>query len=900
MKIESLELTGFKSFADTTHFDFTKRFTAVVGPNGSGKSNVADGIRWVLGEQSLKLLRAKSSADLIFGGSEKLGKLGVAHVELTLDNSDGAFPLDYKTVVLSRKLFRDGENEYKINGAKVRLQDVVMLLAQAKFGQKSYAVIGQGMITQFLNSTPQERKIFFDEATGVREYQIKRDQSINKLIRSEEHLAQSETVLAEIEPHLQSLERLVKRLEQREKVEVELRDVWVRFYGMQWNALSEEQTELRGREQVLVKDIAAAEKTLETLQQKSDALAAESSRSERYSELQQQYNALLEAKGRIVKDQAVLKAKIEVEHERQGQLSLVWLERKEDELRAGVREAEETLRGLQAEMTQALALENRLQKQQTTLLRDIKEEEASTTALREQLMTSQHALSMEEVKTELDSLFAEQEVFLSALLATSTMAEFQKMQQTAKRIAKRFAVFMDTLNSDNREAVEELRVELKQKEAVVEKLIAEKQALEQQMQTAKITIAQIDSRKTIAEKQLTSTTASLTDVERERKAESSTSTDSRDKNMAAWSQQMAVFETEITKTDSEMNAIRAHIDAFNQEEEAKKTSLLAIQADMRSAQRTVNNLSSERNTLDIRLAKIETRKEDIVASLTREVPTDLHQTIFSYTPESLDNRGELEKRMIALTRKLEAIGTVDEETVNEYNATQERYTFLKDQITDLDKTITELEVIIDELDKTIHTQFQRNFKKINESFNDFFSILFEGGSGTLSLLTEEELPETEESTTQEGNENNAEQSEQAREFIGKKKKKQKLISGIDVVVNPPRKKITNIASLSGGEKSLVAVALLCAIIDNNPAPFVVLDEVEAALDEENSEKLAAILKELSKKTQIIIITHNRVTMRQADMLYGVTVGKEGKSHILSVELKDAEQMVEAESPEVIK
>ncbi len=894
MKIESLKLTGFKSFADTTSFDFTKQFTAVVGPNGSGKSNVADGIRWVLGEQSLKLLRAKSSSDLIFGGSEKLGKLGVAHVELTLDNSDKMFPLDFEQIVISRKLFRDGENEYRVNGSKVRLQDIVMMIAQAKFGQKSYAVIGQGMITGFLNSTPQERKIFFDEATGVREYQIKRDQSINKLIRSEDHLVQSETVLAEIEPHLQSLERLVKRLEQRERVEADLRGVWTRFYGMQWAALSAEHADLKKREGMLAKEISAAEKTIEELQQKSDALAQESSRSERYSELQQQYNVLLEKKGQIVKNQAVLKAKVEVEHERQGQLSLVWLERKEDELRAQVRNAQETLRQLQAELTQQTAVEQRLSKQQKALERDIQEEESATKALREKITVNQHALSMDEVKVELDSLFAEQEAFLSALLATSTMGEFQKMQQTAKRIAKRFAAFMDTLNSDNREIVEELRVELKQKESILEKLVAEKRAIESQVQTTKITLAQIDSRTTIAREQQTSAEANLSDVEKQRATESAQNTNSRSEDVAAWNSQLQTFDTEITKTDKEMNAIRAHIDSFNQEEEAKKTALLAIQSDMRSANRSANNLTSERNTLEIRLAKIETRKEDIVAALNREVPQELHAAIFEYKAESHDNRGELEKQMIALTRKLEAIGTVDAETVNEYNATQERYTFLKDQITDLDKTITELEVVIDELDKTIHTQFQRNFKKINDSFHDFFKVLFDGGTAQLSLLTQEDIAESEVEATEAGTD--AETAEAKREFLGRKKKKQKLVSGIDVVVNPPRKKITNIAALSGGEKSLVAVALLCAIIDNNPSPFVVLDEVEAALDEENSEKLAAILKELSKKTQIIIITHNRVTMRQADMLYGVTIGQEGKSHILSVELKDAEQLVEADTP----
>lgn len=252
MKLEKLVVQGFKSFADKTVFDFNTPFTAIVGPNGSGKSNVADALRWVMGEQSMKLLRAKSATELIFGGSHTLGRLGMAHVELHFDNRDNTFPLEYNKVVISRKLFRSGESEYTINGAKVRLQDVVMLLAQAKFGQKSYAVIGQGAITEFLNSTPQERKIFFDEATGVREFQIKRDQAINKLIRTEDHLAQTETLLSEITPHLASLERMVKRLEKRERVEAELREVQVRFFGMQWSELSDELVTLNKKQGSIV------------------------------------------------------------------------------------------------------------------------------------------------------------------------------------------------------------------------------------------------------------------------------------------------------------------------------------------------------------------------------------------------------------------------------------------------------------------------------------------------------------------------------------------------------------------------------------------------------------------------------------------------------------------------
>ncbi|KKW31676.1 MAG: Chromosome partition protein Smc, partial [Candidatus Uhrbacteria bacterium GW2011_GWA2_52_8d] len=170
MHLTKLELQGFKTFAKKTELSFlppsSQRcpITAVVGPNGSGKSNLADAIRWVLGEQSLKLLRGKESQDVIFSGSEGKGRAGFAQVSLSLNNEDGSMPIDYTHVTITRRLYRDGTSEYLLNESPVRLADIQLLLAQANVGQRSYSVVGQGMIDHILVSTPEERKSFFDDA----------------------------------------------------------------------------------------------------------------------------------------------------------------------------------------------------------------------------------------------------------------------------------------------------------------------------------------------------------------------------------------------------------------------------------------------------------------------------------------------------------------------------------------------------------------------------------------------------------------------------------------------------------------------------------------------------------------------------------------------------------------
>ena len=194
MFLQKLELQGFKTFAKKTSLAFhgpksgDHALTTIVGPNGSGKSNLADAIRWALGEQSLKLLRGKLAEDVIFAGAEGKARAGFAEVSLTFNNEDHTMPIEFTEVTITRRLYRDGTSEYLMNGSAARLQDIQLLLAQANVGQRSYSVIAQGMIDHVLVASPEERKDFFDDATGVKQFQIKRHQAMLKLKRTYENL----------------------------------------------------------------------------------------------------------------------------------------------------------------------------------------------------------------------------------------------------------------------------------------------------------------------------------------------------------------------------------------------------------------------------------------------------------------------------------------------------------------------------------------------------------------------------------------------------------------------------------------------------------------------------------------------------------------------------------------
>jgi len=904
MRLDKLVLHGFKSFAEKTTFDFTKNFTAIVGPNGSGKSNVSDAIRWVLGEQSVKTLRGKASTDLIFGGSEQLAKLGMAVVELHLNNSDETIPLEYAEVVISRKIFRDGESEYRINGAKVRLQDILLMLAKARFGQKSYAVIGQGMITDFLNSTPQQRKDFFDEATGVKEFQMKRDQAINKLIRTEENLVQSEALIGEIEPHLKSLTRQVNRLEKREKIETDLRGLQVSYYGSLWNDLVAEHAQWSRQLQQSTTEIADQEKMMAETQAQSDALAGNVSRGERYEELQKQFNEVLEEKSSILKEQAVLKGKLEVEHEKQGKLSLVWLQRKEDEIVKSIHGQEREIALLREQQQRTEATLTRNIQQLESLNSEFRDEEYNILKLREQMENEAHSLTIPEIQTSVREIFAEQEAFLEELLLTTSMDQFRGVQKRAKHLTERMSAFLNELTEEDKETLEGLRVDMKQKEQSLERLVRDREKLQHECNELRITIESGKNKIQFLHAQLTREQDDLTSIQSDL-TEAQTEKDDERKNAQAeqFTRLVAEYEQEIELRNKKLQDIRVQIDSFNQEEEAKKSQLLALQSHIRTLQRKLTALRQQQSSIEVNLARVETRQEDVQAQVARDVAEDIHPQIFAHAQDAnTPNRQQLQEQIASLQRQLEAIGSVDQSTVTEYEETKTRFEFLTTQTKDLSDAMVSLEKVIDELDRTIHAQFQKNFRLINEGFQKYFRLLFGGGRATLELLTEADVEPTDGPTPtateaaaagmQPDDVVETLEEEKKRELIGKKKKKQRLISGIEVMASPPSKKITHVAALSGGEKSLIAIALLCAIIGHHPSPFIVLDEVEAALDEENSEKFSAIVKELSTHTQLIVITHNRVTMRMADILYGVTMGKDGRSHILSVELAQAEQMVE--------
>ncbi|MDA2922656.1 AAA family ATPase, partial [Patescibacteria group bacterium AH-259-L07] len=738
-------LTGFKSFANPTILEFPKpggnnfNITAIVGPNGSGKTNLGDGIRWALGEQSLKMLRGKKSHDIIFSGSKQKRHLNTAGVTLHFNNEDGAAPIEYKEFTITRRIYRNGESEYRINKSRTRLQDILILLARANFGQKSYSIIGQGMIDQILVSSPQERKKFFDEATGIKQYIYKRDKALKKIEKSKENLAQANIALSEIAPHLRSLARQINKLSQRYQIQEKLHALQQQYYGIRWHDLEQQITRIKKQCNTKITSQKQLEKEMDSYTKESRSLAYEKP-DDSYQKLHQEHTSIIQKRDELFSTQSKLRVR------------LTFLEEK-------IKQS-----------TGAMSL----------------------------------SINVEKLFTELKNIEQLQQSFTKQINAVSSIKKLNNLQKSAAAILKK-----------------------------IEHVIS---------------YFQTSAPKDYSDEQ------TIKNIQRD----------------------LQDIDPNIEQCNQELKQLNKELSHITYKEQDKRKKLLQWQTKIQNKQRELTNLTNSTNDLKIDIARLETKKESLEDEIKHETSMSAQKILSTYDKTSPK---EIEYEAIQkLKHQLDLIGGIDPEVEKEYPTVKERYEFLHSQSTDLKKTLKSLNKVIGELNQKIKQGFATNFNKINTEFDRYFKTIFGGGSCKIVFqeasvtLPSSVIPQNKEEKGEGDDEEDAEP--------------ETAVAGIDIFATPPEKKIKSIEMLSGGEKALTSLALICAIISINKPPFVVLDEVDAALDQENSSRFAKILKELQKHSQFIIITHNQQTIEIADILYGVSMGKDGISKLISLKLEE--------------
>ncbi|PIR57940.1 MAG: hypothetical protein COU71_01315 [Parcubacteria group bacterium CG10_big_fil_rev_8_21_14_0_10_38_31] len=713
MRLKRLELSGFKSFARTTRLEFSESVSGVVGPNGSGKSNVAEALRWVLGEQSLKVLRGKKGEDLIFNGSQTAPKLGKASVTLVFDNTDGIFSLDYEEVIITRKVFRDGINEYSINGSKVRLKDIVDILSMAGLGTSQHHIISQGEADRILNTTPKERRSMIEDALGLKIYQIKKGESERKLLKTEDNIKQVESLRREIQPHLRFLKSQVEKYEKTSALREELTGLYKEYISREENYLKKEFDEL--------------------------------------------------SKGKLGP-----------------QLELDKIEEELTSLKSVVKDKEKT-EGRPQEFSIVESSLNTVRKDIASLEREIGRHEGMMEFEKKRVIE-------DEGKTIPKNVIKD---FIHKIKSYLDRNEFSRIKEEVDL----FWSGLDNHEESSRVNMSEVKSKHNDLLLRLDELHTEEKKFIDDITDMKIKIDQ--------------------DMKDYRESE------------------RKIYEKEKTA-----NNIRSIIMEFGIKEER----------------------------LNARKYDIDNEKEE-ARRLVGEIEIDLSLGVLGDT-----ERDQIKRNISRIRIKLEDSGSVSEDILVEYKEVARRDEFFNTELADMKNAILSLRGLMKELEEKIERGFKDGVEKINGELSELFSIMFGGGRAELEIIKPLKQKIEDEEGTLASEDGVADPPE--------------LAGGIDISVNLPKKRINTMAMLSGGERALTSIALLFAMSKVNPPPFLVLDETDAALDETNSSRYGKMLKELSSNIQLIVITHNRETMKQASILYGVTMGSDGISKILSVKLNN--------------
>lgn len=1065
MYFKRLELVGFKSFCDKTTLNFEPGITAVVGPNGCGKSNIFDSIRWVLGEQSAKSLRGSEMLDVIFNGTDNKEPLSMAEVSLAFDNTSRFFNVDTPEVLITRRLFRSGESEYMLNKAAVRLKDILDLLLGTGIGAESYSIIAQGKIDLVLSSRPEDRRVVFDEASGISKYKAQKREAARKLEETEQNLLRVNDIVAEVKRQIGSLERQATKARRYKEIFEELKLKETDLAALDKKNLLEEKDEVNRQladlgkdESALIEQIALQEdkianrqselKSLEEsmMAARSEILNLENStvrnnehinfNQQRIIELSQDMEVLEgqigqatlkltqdEEKLKQVRDEyANLKANIESKQSVLAQkedeinklgfciknsleviaeskkiiLELetaisrtnneigdfnsrqqVFLARKKrlEIEKAKVYEEKVITEDALAKITQELAdsreLVNEFRQKISNVKGSLEQEGLNLGAINkeivdlgnEKLTLVSHKEFLEKLKNKYDDIgeTLNAVIYLDKMPKESLTGLVVKIQNQEpdkdavyKISGEAKPIELNTQKIDEKilkleENLGELRNKMILRQTVIGELNKMSVELGQELRNHEIALANKESGYGTIKEQSDKIkeeedviVMELSDVEREISAIGQNLANAQDqllslKSQEAQRQEKIVQEEEgisqnskareevlvlITQTKTEIEALNRRfssdaqtlkileqtylqdkdsLENINRQINEAKLRQEAMKAEIAEAQNTIKETEIGVSQKKAALAEVEFKYNEVSSGtigVVKKIETDRKQLDsikkrlhdLAMLDKDLDYRyttvrermasaykidlgilpepnKELDYQAVTgeisqLKQKLDSYGTVNLVAIEEYDELKKRYDFLIQQQNDLSGAKESLHQVILKINRTTKAMFMETFEKVKLEFKNYFRLLFNGGDAQLFLLDENDP----------------------------------LESGIEIICRPPGKKLQNVLLLSGGEKTMSAIALIFAIFKVKPSPFCILDEIDAALDEANVDRFSRILQEFAKTSQFIVITHNKKTIVNANIMYGITMEQSGVSKIVSVKLSQNIEGQKQEQP----
>jgi len=902
MRLSKIKLSGFKTFVDPTTLTLPSNLVGVVGPNGCGKSNIIDAVRWVLGESSAKYLRGDSMADVIFNGSSSRKPVSTASIELFFDNSQkkiGGEYAKYNEISTKRIISRDGHSQYFLNGTKCRRKDVTGLFLGTGLGPRSYAIIQQDTISRLIEAKPEDMRAFLEEASGISKYKQRRKETESRIKNTKENLSRLNDLRDEIVKQIKRLKSQANAAKRYKNYKAREKDIHAEILFTKINNLlselvdkGEETRQYQNQYDHQLTGLRKIEADIE------DQKVIDSKASQKYNDFQQKH---FELQSKIAR----LEQSIEYEKELESQKNvnvqeinkeLKRIESEYTEDSQKIKQISSELLKLDETITNKTKNINNLKKILNQTEKNIQDVDVKNESVKEKIGELRTIVETEAVKIKVlsDQMTQreDQKKVIKNLHGIETnfnalVKEIEGLGEILDRtyIANKDNIFLTLTNRLERlgKKIEFLSASFKKIEDEIiqnEKLI---QSSSQNLEVAQEKLDHLTQQKTQLDKQKTDLSNqankqkqklnSMMPVlqQEELNAESNRSTVSALSNaMNRLESQRIQFKTkslEITKpstkkTDSKKEG-RAELKTLLNQSLESEQALNTFREDLEKSQSVLRdyeidrtNKNSEvnlsRESLEkykLSIRELEVRKEGFDEQL-KESGYDFQ--VMKEKFKNLIEEAELSEELEKILRSIDKLGPINLAASNEHEEANKRKENLDSQFDDLNRALETLNGAINKIDNESMKRFTDTFKKINTSLESYFPKLFDGGKAYLEL------------------ENN-----------------DALNGGIFIMARPPGKRNSNIHLLSGGEKALTAVALLFSIFELNPAPFCLLDEVDAPLDDTNVGRFCEIVREMSGNVQFVVVTHNKSTMELTKQLIGVSMSEPGVSRLVSVDLDEA-------------
>jgi len=900
MRLSKIKLSGFKTFVEPTTLSLPSTIVGIVGPNGCGKSNVIDAVRWVLGESSAKYLRGESMSDVIFNGSSTRKPVSTATIELLFDNTDkkvGGEYSKYNEISTKRVITRDGQSRYFLNGTKCRRKDITTLFLGTGLGPRSYAIVQQDTISRLIEAKPDDMRTFLEEAAGVSKYKQKRKETESRIKNTKENLNRLNDIREEIEKQLRRLKtqsnaaKRYKKYKSREK-EIHAEVLFTKINGL-LSKLKDNQEEVQQHQSAFDQNLTELRKIEADIEEQR---VADAEATQNFNNAQKDH---FELQSKIARLEQSIEYEKELESQKsfnvqeiQKELERINKEHKEDSVQINhissalskleqtiitassiVNGLEQTLNELEGNL-QGVSEQNESITNEINELNTVVETESvkisvlskQMTQIDDQKRTIKNLHEAESIFKQLEKEIESSKIYFDPQSFEIITNKLDLLGEKLVSLSLKFQTIEQEITK-NEGQIDSSKKNLKLAKGKLDELATDKEKLDQQ----KIDLSnEINTYK----QKINSQRPSLQKLEL--KAESNRSTISALKNamnrLESQKTQIMAKSLEITKGTRKKSDPTAEVkeqleSLLNHSLESEQTlntlreQLEIIQATLRNYEidRTNQNakVNQSREILEkykLSIRELEVRKEGLDDQLSANGYS--YESIKESIVETL-NETELEQELEKILRSMERLGPINLAASNEYEEEAKRKDNLDSQFDDLNRALDTLNGAIKQIDDESMKRFNETFEKVNIGLKKHFPRLFDGGKAYLELEKDDSLD-----------------------------------AGVIVMARPPGKRNSNIHLLSGGEKALTAVALLFSIFELNPAPFCLLDEVDAPLDDTNVARFCEIVREMSESVQFVVITHNKTTMELTNQLIGVTMSEPGVSRLVTVDLDEAVALTE--------